>query len=188
MIFITKVLGWLTHSHCESLSTSVWMDHIQMLLLEKEIPSKKGLFVQRELQKYITEGIRTHLLSCSGIYFAERRRLPTALNNSAFDLILNFVRKLWMQNASACNLPIIPIFSSQWPPLVNNLSAPWKFTHLTFQLISCINYCHEPWNLAFCKWITGGTFSYFSLKAILSHHTPFLLHKFYFKTFNNLLN
>lgn len=65
-----------------------------MLLLEKEIPSKKGLFVQRELQKYITEGIRTHLLSCSGIYFAERRRLPTVLNNSAFDLILNFVRKL----------------------------------------------------------------------------------------------
>lgn len=60
----------------------------------------------------------------------------------------------------------------------------WKITHLTFQLIPCVNCWPEPWAPAFCSRVTRGAFSYFSLQAILFHHMLFLLHKFYFKTFN----
>lgn len=159
MIFITKVVGRLTH---QPLWIFVYLrvdgPHPSAFIRKRNALLKGFVCAEGAIKVCVTESIRTHFLSCSQVYFAERRRLPTTLNNSHFDLILNSMRKFWMQNASACNLPVIPIFSSQWPPLVNNLSAPWKFTHLTFQLISCINYCHKPWNLAFCKWITGELF------------------------------
>lgn len=166
----------------------MWVDHIQTLLLEKEILSKKRFVCAGATKIYLTQSVRTKFLRGSRVYFAKWCRVPTALNNFHFDFIQNSMKKMWVQNMYTCNFTIIHILSNQLPLLVNNMSRLWKFTHLTFQLVSCINYCHEPWNLAFCKWISGGAFSYFSLKAILSHHMLFLLHKFYFKTFNNLLN
>lgn len=79
----------------EPLSTTVCMGHIQNFVFfrERNTLQRKLVCAERTRKIYLIKSVRTHFLSSSLVYSAEWCRVPTALNNVHFDLLLNSINK-----------------------------------------------------------------------------------------------